>query len=132
MSSDECVRNRRGGEKWKERWRIAADLVRSSPLEPHLLKGDGVGLKFSLGLLGKLVDFGSVGGAALYGAEAAVRTRRSKGLVCLLSCRGCQVDRPLSEVGLREGCAAVGLGGAEVVGRREIELGGLLSGRRRG
>lgn len=116
----------KGEKKWLS---CVIDLVRSSSLESHLLERDSVGLEFSLRLLGELVAFGVVGGGALYRAEAAVRARGSEGLAGLLSCRR-EVGCPLREVGLRERGPAVRLGGAEVVGGRQVELVG-LSGRRR-
>lgn len=56
-----------------------------------------------------------------------MRGRRRQGLPRVAGRRRRDGARPLlRDVGLREGCPAVGLGGAEVVGRREVELAGLL------
>jgi len=100
-------------------------------MEPHLLEGDGVSLELSLRLLGKLEALRVARRVALDGAEAAVGAGGRQRLPWLL---GSSSRGPLGEVGLGHRRPAVGLGGAEVVGGREVELDGLLgegrSGRR--
>lgn len=92
-------------------------------MHPDLVEGDGVGPEFPSGLLRQLARF-TVGGGALYGAEAAVGARRCKESSVVGGggrgqgrAHGVARSRRLLSSGesLRVG---------EVEGGREVELGG--------
>jgi hypothetical protein len=89
-----------------------------------VVEGDGIRLELLPALLGQ-VCLRPVRREALDRAQAAVRARGRQRLSRLARGRR-HGARPLREVGLREWCPAVRLGGAEVVGRGQVELGGLL------